>query len=228
MLKNLCVVFDLDDTLYNEIDFIKSGYSHIKNYLNNIYNLNIRYIPNDIEIKTNKKHIQKFIKKNNLNYIKADIILNILRYHTPNISLHKKTSKLLNDLKKLDVKLGIITDGRSLTQRNKIYCLKILNIIDVIYISEEIKSLKPNSKAFKKIENKFKGHKYIYIGDNPYKDFATPNKLGWLTIGILNKQSRIHTIKKRNQEYFKPHTQVNQIEDLSKSAIKKLVYNFYN
>ena len=62
MLKNLCVVFDLDDTLYNEIDFIKSGYSHIKNYLNNIYNLNIRYIPNDIEIKTNKKHIQKFIK----------------------------------------------------------------------------------------------------------------------------------------------------------------------
>ena len=49
-----------------------------------------------------------------------------------------------------------------------------------------------------------------------------------VTIGVLNKQSRIHIVKKENQKFFKPYTQVDQIENLSKSVIKKLVYNFYN
>lgn len=28
-MNDACIVFDLDDTLYKEIDFLKSGYKHI-------------------------------------------------------------------------------------------------------------------------------------------------------------------------------------------------------
>ncbi len=32
-MSKTCVLFDLDDTLYKEIDFVKSGYTHVDNYL---------------------------------------------------------------------------------------------------------------------------------------------------------------------------------------------------
>ena len=42
--------------------------------------------------------------------------------------------------------------------------------------------------------NKFpSADQYIYIGDNPKKDFITPNRLGWTTIGILDSGQNIHS-----------------------------------
>ena len=39
------VVFDLDDTLYKEIDFVKSAYQYINGYLKNKYALDLgKYI----------------------------------------------------------------------------------------------------------------------------------------------------------------------------------------
>ena len=36
--NNTHIVFDLDDTLYKEIDFVKSAYNYINNYINKYYN----------------------------------------------------------------------------------------------------------------------------------------------------------------------------------------------
>ncbi len=33
---------------------------------------------------------------------------------------------------------------------------------------------------------------YIYIADNPKKDFITPNKLGWTSICLLDKGQNVH------------------------------------
>ena len=38
---NNVVVFDLDDTLYKEIDFVKSAYIYINSYINSRYNLDL-------------------------------------------------------------------------------------------------------------------------------------------------------------------------------------------
>ena len=35
-MKNKVVIFDLDDTLYNEIDFLISSYNEISQFLSNI------------------------------------------------------------------------------------------------------------------------------------------------------------------------------------------------
>ena len=39
--SNTHVVFDLDDTLYKEIDFVKSAYIYISNYINVRFNLDL-------------------------------------------------------------------------------------------------------------------------------------------------------------------------------------------
>ncbi len=33
---------------------------------------------------------------------------------------------------------------------------------------------------------------YVYVGDNPKKDFIAPNSLGWLTIGLRDDGRNIH------------------------------------
>ena len=49
--------------------------------------------------------------------------LNIYRYHHPNISLMQEVSETLDALKEAGCELGVITDGREITQRQKIEAL---------------------------------------------------------------------------------------------------------
>ena len=41
--NNTHIVFDLDDTLYKEIDFVKSAYIYINSYINSRFNLDFQY-----------------------------------------------------------------------------------------------------------------------------------------------------------------------------------------
>ena len=37
-MKNKLIVFDIDDTLYNEIDYVESGYKVVSKYIEKKYN----------------------------------------------------------------------------------------------------------------------------------------------------------------------------------------------
>ena len=39
--NNTHIVFDLDDTLYKEIDFVKSAYIYINSYINSRFNIDL-------------------------------------------------------------------------------------------------------------------------------------------------------------------------------------------
>ena len=66
-------------------------------------------------------------------------LLQIYREHKPAIALSEETVEVLEALKKESHVLGLITDGRSLTQRNKIKALGLDKYIEssLILISEE-------------------------------------------------------------------------------------------
>jgi putative hydrolase of the HAD superfamily len=90
--------------------------------------------------------------------------------------------------------LGLVTDGRSVGQRNKIKVLKLYRWFDNadIIISEEFGSDKTNVKNFKYFEQKYPGHSFVYVGDNPKKDFVVPNRLGWQTVMLKDNSRNIH------------------------------------
>ena len=74
--KEYCLFIDLDDTLYNEVDFVISGYNHIYKWILKNLNLDIQYKPNKNDVIINiENHIQTFIKKITL---KKNILLNLL------------------------------------------------------------------------------------------------------------------------------------------------------
>ena len=144
LTKNNVFVFDLDDTLYSERDFENSGIEFVCNYLN--------LSKNTLNINTSKEEnwVQKIISKTNNKFTK-DYILTLYRNHIPNITLYNDARIFLDLLKLNKIEMSLITDGRSITQRNKLKALNIDNYFNKIIISEEINSEKPSELNFKKL-----------------------------------------------------------------------------
>jgi putative hydrolase of the HAD superfamily len=182
------VVFDLDDTLYNEIDFLISAYKEIAKQLNPI-NWTLLYINMFSRYKENIDVFHFLSEEYN---IPKKELVKIYRNHVPTINLKSGVLPLLKKIKNKKGKIAIITDGRTVTQRQKIKSLSIEKYLDTVIISEDTSFEKPHTNNFSVIENKFNSTQYYYIGDNLKKDFIAPNQLGWRTIGLINGGLNIH------------------------------------
>lgn len=190
---NKFVIFDLDDTLYKEIDFLKSAFNEIAMQIS----AEVSVAPSVIfatmlsTYEAKKNVFEEIIDEYGSSCNKFDL-LNIYRRHFPKIAASRDVIHLLDFLKDNNVRLGVLTDGRSVQQRNKLKALGLDGFFSEIIISEEFGSEKPNIKNFKHFENFFgKGH-YFYIGDNLKKDFISPNKLNWTTICLKDDGTNIH------------------------------------
>ncbi len=122
-------------------------------------------------------------------------LLNFYRNHAPSIILFSGVLDLFRRIRNKSGCIALLTDGRSITQRNKIKSLGIENDFDFISISEEIGAVKPSLKGFKLIEERLNKDNYYYIGDNLKKDFIGPNQLNWNTICLVDNGKNIHSYK---------------------------------
>ena len=125
--------------------------------------------------------------------LSVDDLLTMYRRHIPKYQLDEQTQSVLSQLK-LSCVLGLITDGRSLTQRNKIKALDLDTFFDEpnVLISEETGFEKPSIEPFLFFMRQYPQCLYYYVGDNPAKDFCAPNRLGWNTICLLDNGQNIH------------------------------------
>lgn len=200
-------VFDLDDTLYSERDFEKSGIEFVYN------TFDIKHIELESIVANRKNWIEKIINDSN-NQITLQMVLDIYRNHIPSIQLYKDAKVFLEKLISRGNEMCLITDGRSITQRNKLRALGIESYFKNIIISEEVNSEKPSEYNFKMVMNHKHFGKYIYIADNPNKDFITPNKLGWMTICLLDKGHNVHKQNFNLAKEFLPQISINSFEEI--------------
>lgn len=215
------VVFDLDDTLYKEIDFLKSAYKEIALMLSEekteLYEAIYISMLSAYYTKQNafKKVLNEFCIKTHT----ISDLLNLYRRHKPNIKLDSETRVVLQSLKSMHIPIGIITDGRSIQQRNKLQALGVASYMSHIIISEEFGSEKPNPANYKYYHDFYKGH-FFYIGDNPKKDFIAAKALGWTTICLLNKGDNIHPQNFNISSDYLPNYRITNIKQLL-NIIKK-------
>jgi len=210
--KNTCIVFDLDDTLYCEIDYLKSAFQSIARELSDdqaesLYRDMLKiYMAGGNAF----KFLLEMSKHRNLTLEK---LLYLYRNHYPDISLREGVLELLSDIRERGGCTGIITDGRGVTQRNKIKALGLDRYIDNIIISEEFGAEKPAIVLYEYFIRDF-NKQYYYIGDNVSKDFITPKKLKWYCIGILDENS-IHKqdLSEYKDEYL-PHIFIRSFKEI--------------
>ncbi|WP_318489718.1 HAD family hydrolase [Photobacterium leiognathi] len=180
--KNSVWVFDLDDTLYKERDYQISGYHSIASLIYRLYQQDVNPIIKQA-IEDEKDVLQSICNYINLPLSVKDSLLWQYRNHIPKLTLDDDTNQTLSHIKKNSLAIAILTDGRSVSQRAKISSLGLSHYD--LYISEEWGKDKPDDKRFLAIMGKYpSADSFIYVGDNIKKDFITPNKLGWVTIGL--------------------------------------------
>ena len=220
------ILFDLDDTLYLERDFVKSGFKTVATLIQNDNGIDKEVVYNRFWSIFNsgerKKIFDSYISEfGKINYT-IDELVNIYRSHVPNINLLPGIDEYLLSLSRV-YKLGLVTDGYIQTQKNKINALGLNNIFDQILITEELgrKYWKPSTVPFSKICDKLGviPMEAIYIGDNPKKDFKGPNKLGMDSIRLRLKDGE-HYVSQPKDKDFTPVIDIYSVENL-KIELKK-------
>lgn len=87
------------------------------------------------------------------------------------------------------LKLGVISDGLTIKQIEKLIRLNVIQYLDkrAIFISEELGIKKPDSLLFTHCCEKMKidPHETMYVGDNPHNDIDPANKAGMISVLYL-------------------------------------------
>lgn len=189
----MVLVFDLDDTLYEEKTFVYSGFTEVANWISFMSNGKtteiLNFMLDDLSINGRGKIfnnvLERYFIKTKRNIRKC---ISIYRMHKPDIKLDFEVLNLLIELRK-EFKLYIVTDGNKLVQNNKIKSLNLEKYVDKGFITHRygLAASKPSLKCFeiiKHMEN-IDWQDLVYIGDNPNKDFVNLNKVNAITIRVL-------------------------------------------
>ena len=196
------VVFDLDDTLYDEIEYCKSGFASVAEFLANLP----KHPPAEhifaalwrqFNAGNRTRTFNTALDELSVSYDDGLIqeLINVYRNHIPRIKLPQDSRDVLRKLS-TKYKLAMLTDGFLPAQQLKVQALGIEKYFQSIVYTEQLgrKYWKPFPVGFEKIMQTLnaKPENIAYVADNENKDFIAPNKLGFLTVQLI-RPARIHT-----------------------------------
>ncbi|MDF2714751.1 MAG: HAD-superfamily hydrolase, subfamily variant 1 [Paenibacillus sp.] len=193
------IVFDLDDTLYAESDFVLSGFREVGNWVRDVHGISGFYEAAE-KLFLDGIRGTIFNEASTLLGMDSDqhtiqTMLQLYRSHHPRISLYADAVWALEYYGTVK-RLGVITDGYLETQKNKVQSLGIAGQIPCIVYSDEHgrENWKPSRIPYLKMMDyyDFQACEYVYVGDNPAKDFVAANELGWKTIRINRRFGLYH------------------------------------
>lgn len=214
-LSKTVVVFDLDDTLYPEVDYVESGARHVCFNLKQLCGNDPLVAVLDVISKDPKADwLTVACSLAGLPMAAKESLLWMYRLHLPEIRLSKECESLLGRIRELASAVAILTDGRCVTQMQKLRALGLSNM--PVYISEVYGATKPNPDRFIAIEGHYPAPNYIYVADNVGKDFIGCKARGWIGVCMVNKGRNIHPSSGEHvPESACPHFWVSSWEELA-------------
>ncbi|CAM3829876.1 HAD family hydrolase [Arcobacter cloacae] len=189
MIKS--VLFDLDNTLYDEDEYFKKVFKlfALKNEINYSKILEI-FDDNNFRIR-NKDLFSEVLKE--INFYTEDRqneLFELYKSIDCSLKLYDDAINILGYLRRLNIKVVVITNGVVEVQRNKVKSLSLDKYVDFIVYAREkgIEYEKPHSYSFEKALElvNSKNNEVIYIGDHPYTDIVGAEKLKIKTLRFLN------------------------------------------
>ncbi len=198
------IVFDVDDTLYPERQFVQSGYRAVADQLRRTLAREDRFEDWLWERFVNGKTDGAFDALNEHFHLDldADAIARLVehyRFHAPAITPFEGIHSLLKQLR-ATYRLGVLTDGPARMQLHKIKALGLVECFDdsLVILTGALGPGcgKPSLAGFELIAKRagVAHHACAYVGDNPAKDFVAPNALGWRTIQY-HREWQVHAHK---------------------------------
>jgi putative hydrolase of the HAD superfamily len=191
------VVFDLDDTLYLERDFVRSGFRAVDDWIAERH-LASGFFDLAWALFEAGRRGDIFDQVLRSLEIPASVdlvhdLVGIYRSHRPSIELPRDAVAALTDFC-FRCPMALLTDGFRRTQERKVEALGLAERLwPIIYTDSFGRGMwKPHPRGFLAIQEGFglQPHQLAYIADNPAKDFITPRRLGWKTIRVRRPEGQ--------------------------------------
>jgi putative hydrolase of the HAD superfamily len=217
-------LFDLDDTLYRERDFVFSGYQAVGRYTQNDFKIDISDQLRTLFLNGRRGDLftpvlQSLVPdKANETYVKQ--LVSVYREHLPAIKAFPEAHSVLETLRSARVGIGLVTDGWPEVQKSKIKALKIENYFGTIVCTGDIngtKSWKPAKDGFLKALRDLNAEPgdTVYVGDNPLKDFIGARGIGLHTVRYKWAGSEHEMVNPPSQKHS-PDAVIETLTDLLK------------
>ncbi len=224
----MVIVFDLDDTLYEELSFVRSGFQVVADYLSPILKMNRDQISEALnaELLLQRTHVfDRFLLKQGIkNQQLIKHCLSVYRGHEPYLTLFPEAQLCLERLKHYP--LYIVTDGNHLVQRKKILALGLDRMVKRCFFTyaHGLHRRKPSPYCFEKIcqLEHVSPASVVYIADNPHKDFIGIKPLGFQTIRVLTGPYRNDKV----EEAYDAHLKIPNLQMLDETLIRHLQESF--
>lgn len=191
-----CVVFDIDDTLYLERDYVRSGIraagAWVRSELGRddfaerawlVFEAGVRgRIFDEALSACGVRPTPELVSE----------LVAVYRSHHPDIQMLDDAERCLERLRSR-VNLAVVTDGPIDSQRAKAVALGVHTWSQLTVFTSELGDgmSKPHCRAFEMVEEATgcHGEECAYLADNPAKDFLGPRSLGWSTVRVRRPQS---------------------------------------
>lgn len=183
----MLIAFDLDDTLYKEMDFADSGRKAVARVAAATGKFSFEEAMAVLAASASMADGFDRLAESSKGALSIADMLDAYRNHEPEIELPAESAFVLSELKRGGHTLVLITDGRATTQRAKIRALGLERFFEPesIIISGETGADKNDPLPFRLAAERYPAEtERIYVGDNPAKDFRHPNLMGWRTIQL--------------------------------------------
>ena len=190
MLKLL--IFDLDDTLYPEIDYVRGGFRTVSTYMQKKYKIDAnefyRKLISTKSLSPSAKVFDIVLENYQLKDRKlVEKLIKLYRAQTLKLKLFPGVRSMLEKFKKKYI-LALVTDGKKVVQHRKLKYLKIIDYFDSVLYTLDLGDnfKKPSELSFKQLLYSYgiKPHEALYIGNDPNKDFIGAKKAGIKTIRV--------------------------------------------
>jgi putative hydrolase of the HAD superfamily len=221
------VVLDMDDTLFLERDYVHSGFAAVdaavakehgvKGFSECAWRLFCAGVRGRI--------FDEALKEMGVEFQSANVarLVAVYRSHVPQIQLTNDSFRFLNAARRQGLRIALVSDGPFVAQEAKVRALKLETFISPIILTDAfgLDAWKPSSRGYLEVFERLGGShvNYIYIGDNPTKDFIAPNALGWRTIRIRRPQGE-YANASASKENGAPQREIVSFDELRVDPLK--------
>lgn len=193
----MVLIFDLDDTLYDERAYVESGLRSVAAFGRALFGWDLDasfHFMLDVLDREGRGAIFDRWLESRGRYSRSLVhkCVRAYRHHTPHLSLYPDARDLLPKLK--GHPLYVVTDGHKIVQQHKIEALAIAPLFRRIFITHRygIQYAKPSTYCFERIREaeRCDWADMTYVGDDPAKDFVGLREVRMNTVRVLTGAHR--------------------------------------
>jgi len=210
------VLFDVDDTLYDEAMFVRSGFAAVAEELGR------RGVPDPDGVSELFRRVHfdegrdrvfnKAAERLGFDESWIPELVRIYREHEPELELFEEVPGLLRDLRGA-YRLGCVTDGWLTTQRNKVAALGLGELVDEVVLSDEFgrEFWKPHERPFLACCERLGvgPGEAIFVGDNPERDVQGARNAGLVSVRLRREGAYFS-----GDDAFEPHHEIGSLKEL--------------